>query len=98
MIKYRTASDNIYNSISVFFSALAFLILIIYQLYLLFNRDMMGFNMLYNVFAVAEIAFLCAGAFFSFKQLVRNRHVETVTAAILLVASLLNFIVINNLI
>ncbi|HEY8419358.1 MAG TPA: hypothetical protein VIL03_02880 [Clostridia bacterium] len=97
MIKYRTASDNIYNSVAVLFAALAFLLLLIYQVYLLFNKHLMGYNMLYNIFALFEIMFLCAGAFFSFKQLVRNRHIETVTAAILLVASLFSFIVFNSI-
>ncbi|HHW90208.1 MAG TPA: hypothetical protein GX745_04815 [Clostridiales bacterium] len=95
MIKYKTMSDNIYNSIAVFFAVLAFFFLAFYQIFLFFNKGLMGVNMLYNFFIVFEIIFLFFGAFFSFKQLVRNRHIETVTAAIALCASLLNFVAFN---
>jgi hypothetical protein len=95
MIKYRTVSDNIYNLAAVAFAALAFSLLLFYQVYLLFNQNLKGFNIFYNIFSIVEIVCLCGGGFFSFKQLVRNRHIETVTAAVLLAASLFSFIAFN---
>ncbi|NLC16749.1 MAG: hypothetical protein GX756_02610 [Clostridiales bacterium] len=95
MIKYKTMSDNIYNSMAVLFAALAFFFLAFYQIYLLLNKGITGVNVPYDFFIAFEVIFISFGAFFSLKQLVRNRHIETVTAAIALGASLLNFLVLN---
>lgn len=94
MIKYKTMSDNIYNSIAVLFALLSFFLLIFYQLYLMFNRAI-GVNMLYYAFVIFEAICLSIGSFFAFKQLVRNRHIESLTAAIILIFSLFCFVIIN---
>ncbi|HEY8423865.1 MAG TPA: hypothetical protein VIL23_03810 [Clostridia bacterium] len=93
MIKYKTASDNIYNFIAFICAIASLLILVAYQVFLLINKDLLGFDILYNAFVALEIAFICAGAFFSFKQLIRNRHIETITAAVILSATLFSFII-----
>jgi len=93
MIKYKTKSDNIYNAIAVSFSVLSLFVLFIFMIYVLYNTSKSGYNLIYGLFLTFEIITMTIGTFFAVKQIVRNKHLESVLSIMLLCLALLGLII-----